>query len=308
VDTIKEVALEVSPDTVEKDKFQAYRAAGINRVNIGVQSTINHELSIIGRHYLSDVPFKALKIVQEVGFDNVCVDLIYGLEGQSFKDWCDSVIAVLEYSPETICAYSLTLRPATGFDRRGYRSISGEEQYRKYDYVNETLQNAGYKQETQVRWVKNDKGGYIQKANHWALQNLLGLGAGARSYLWELDTRNGYSVRQRKRAFEQYLKNVDETGHSIVDGFVMDDDERMRKAVILGLIKLDRIWFAQQFGHDPLAVFLDEFTCLSDLNLLDQDGQFLKLTPLGIRHRDVVVQRFFSDRVKTLLSAFEYNE
>lgn len=308
IKSIAEVAIEASPDTVEKKKFLAYKEAGINRVNLGVQSATNHELSLIGRKYGSNIPFEALEIIQEIQFDNVCVDLIYGLEGQTFEDWRKSVDSVISYAPETICAYSLTLRPITGFDRKGYHYISGAEQYEKYDYVNEALLASGYQQETQVRWIKNEKGGYRQKANHWGMNNILGIGAGARSYLWQIDTRNGYSIKDRRKAFQNYLKSIDEAGQAVTDIFLMDEDERRRKSIVLGLINLDREWFLKQFGLDPIDVFPSEFSILFELELLLEDGKFLKLTPRGVRHRDLIVQQFFSRRVKDLLETFNYEE
>lgn len=305
---IPEVAIEVSPETVEREKFVAYKEVGINRVNLGVQSFADHELHAIGRGYDPQVPFRALQIVQEIGFNNVCVDLIYGLEGQTFCDWQKSVQGALRYAPETICAYALTLRPVTGFDKKGYRSISNGEQYAKYDYIHDTLLKHGYWQETHVRWVRNENGGYLQKANHWALENLLGLGAGARSYLWHIDARNGYSVRHRNQAYNSYFHRLNGDNHAVVDGFVMNGEERMRKAVVLGLINLDRLRFTQLFGVDPITAFPSEFHMLFDLGLAVEGPNYVKLTEKGVRHRDVIVQRFFSEHVKKLLETFEYNE
>lgn len=305
---VPEVAIEVSPETVDKDKFEEYRRIGINRVNLGVQSTATEELHLIGRGYDSATPFRALEIVQAVGFKNVCVDLIYGLEGQTNETWQESLNTVIKYKPETICAYALTLRPVTGFDARGYRQIPGPEQYRKYDYACQALTASGYAQETHVRWIRSDKGGYRQKANHWAMENILGFGAGARSYLWHIDIRNGYSARHRNRAFREYLDRVEERGFGVADGFLMDDDERRRKAVILGLLKLDREWYRRKFDADPVSDFPEEFDVLYGLDLLADVGKYIQLTAFGTRHRDLIVQRFFSRRVCDLLHEFNYDE
>jgi oxygen-independent coproporphyrinogen-3 oxidase len=308
VASIPEVALEVSPDTVEEEKFRAYRAIGINRVNLGFQTLADGELHLIGRRYNADTPLRALEIVQSVGFDNVCVDLIYGLQGQTSESWRASVDAVLAYRPETICAYPLTLRPATGFSARGYREVCGREQYARQDYFRAAMLAAGYRQETHIRYVRDERGGYRQKENHWRMANVLGFGAGARSYLWHGDFRNGYSVRHRARALRDYFARVGAAGEAIVDGFVMDDDERMRKAVVLGLIRLDRGWFRSLFGRDPAEVFPEQFAALRNLALLEEEDAAYRLTPRGLRHRDVVVQAFFSERVRRLLESFDYDE
>jgi oxygen-independent coproporphyrinogen III oxidase len=308
VSQVSEVALEVAPDTVEEEKFKRYREIGINRVNLGVQSLSPGELHVIGRRYGCSTPLHALDIVQRIGFDNICVDLIYGLFGQTMESWQSSVMEVLEREPETICAYALTLRPVTGFSARGYRHVDGASQLAKYDFARETLVTAGYRQETHVRYIKQGKGGYLQKANHWRLQNVLGIGAGARSYLWEGDFRSGYSVRRRKEALHHYMARVAQTGYGFADGFLMTDDERRRKAVILGLLHLDRQWYVDMFGDDPLDDFPEQFAELSRLDLVTCDKRLVMLTAKGVRHRDLIVQSFFSEKVRELLATFDYVE
>ena len=307
IHNVPEVALEVSPSTVQVDKFRELKELGINRVNLGFQSLDDKELSSIGRPYGSTVPRNAIEIVQTIDFRNVCVDLIYGLEGQDFRSWQASVDEVIQFGPPTVCAYALTLRPRTGFAARGYQVLDGREQYAKYDYANGTLKDNGYTQETNVRWVRGN-GGYIQKRNHWALEAIVGLGAGARGYLWECDYRNGYSVRHRKRALRDYLESVDHNGHGRTDGFLMDDDERRRKAIILGLIDLDRISYRDRFGAWPEDHFSDQLKLLSDLEFIASNAGRLKFTASGIRYRDLLVQQFFSPRVQELLAAFSYDE
>lgn len=306
ISRVDEVSLEVSPETVDYEKLCALRDLGINRVNIGMQSAADEELHLIGRRYGSSTPLRALEIAQGVGFRNVCVDLIYGLQGQTFDSWRASLEAVLRFGPDTVCAYPLTLRPVTGFSEKGYRFVSAQDQYTKYDYARARLTADGYHQETHVRYVKNQRGGYLQKSNHWSLQNVLGLGAGARSYLWHCDYRNGYGARNRMRVLNRYMENVRSLGHGREDGFVMDEDERRRKAVILGLIDLNRAWFGKLFGADPVEVFPLELGIFSELGLLEQQGEHFRLASRGVRHRDVLVQALFSERVRALVKDFDY--
>jgi len=181
-------------------------------------------------------------------------------------------------------------------------------QYRKYDFAQAFLHTAGYEQQTHVRWALPGRGGYLQKEYHWAGEPVLGFGAGARSYLWNIDVRNGYSLRRRRTALEDYIARVEAERTVYTDGFVMDDDERKRKAVILGLNHLDRLHFRATFGMDPVEEFSDEFAVLSELNLVEESDRWLSLTDIGIRHRDVVVQSFVSKRVRRLVQEFDYAE
>ncbi len=306
IHTIPEVALEVAPDTVEQCTFEDFRNIGVNRVNLGVQSMSSAELGGIGRRHGRERPIQAIETLKKIGFSNICVDLIYGLQGQTTEAWTSSVQTVAQFQPDTICCYPLTLRPKTGYAVRGYQNLSGPRQYEKYQVARDTLIARGYRAETHVRYVLNEHGGYRQKANHWSLQNLVGFGAGARSYLWHADHRNGYSAQHRRAVFKEYLANIAARGHGLIDGFVMDEDERRRKAVILGLISLDRRWFRGVFGKDACFFFPTEMQILVDLGLLQVTQESYALTETGLRYRDLVVQLFFSDRVRRRLSQFEY--
>ncbi len=308
VEAVPEVSLEVSPETVEVEKFAEFREIGINRVNLGVQGATEQELHSIGRRYGSNVALRGLEMAQRLGFRNVCVDLIYGLEGQTLERWKESLNAVLERVPETICVYPLTLRPLTGFASRGYTSLAGHDQYAKYEAARDALLQAGYQQETHIRFIKNSSGGYIQKVNHWALQNVLGVGAGARSYLWHADVRNGYSARNRTAVLRQYFEHVEAFGHARVDGFLIDHDERTRRAVILNLIVLKKPWFHRLFGTDPADLFPMEFRTLSELGLIQLNGDEYRLTGKGLKYRDLAVQLFFSDNVRQKVLTFDYEE
>jgi oxygen-independent coproporphyrinogen III oxidase len=305
---VPEVALEVAPDTATPEALAGFHDVGINRINLGAQTWVDSELSVIGRRHGVDVLHQALETALSVGFSNVCVDLIYGLEGQTDASWEHSVAWVTSYRPETMCCYPLTLRPRTGFASRGYSHVESEAQYRRYDIAHEMLTAAGYVQETHVRWVLPGRGGYRQKHNHWAGQDILGIGAGARSYLYECDTRNGYSVRHRAQALHSYYARVAQTGHARTDGFLMDDDERRRKDAILGLGALDRHQYSARHGVDALDAFADEFGELQEIGAVTVSDDVVALTPLGQRHRDVLVQTFFSDHVRSLVASHDYNE
>jgi oxygen-independent coproporphyrinogen-3 oxidase len=302
-----ETALEVDPATVDVRKLRDIRGAGINRINLGYQSMVRDEVVRFGRDRPTEAGLGLLEEALGVGFDNVCVDLIYGLEGQTDENWRRSVSQVAAIGPPTVCAYALTLRPFTGYSRRGYAEVDGAMLYRRYDIADEILRSAGYRRENHVRWVR-DGGGYVQKVNHWSLRNVLGLGAGARSYLWDVDLRNGYSVRSRARPLRDYLRRVDEGGSPVTDGYVMTPEERRRKAAILNLVSLDRAWFTGMVGGDPADMFADEFSALQELGLCDIGPSRVALTGTGVKYRDLVAQSLFSPEVRERVRCFDYSE
>lgn len=307
--TVSEVAIEMSPDCAEPHYLSELVNIGINRINIGVQAANDNELSCIGRNYTSELLHNSLTSVMNAGFKNVCVDLIYGLENQSFQMWKDSVKAVASYEPPTICAYPLTLRSNTGFARRGYVEINGKVQYAKYEFARDYLLAHGYIQETHVRYKKeNSHGGYIQKENHWKQQNILGFGAGARSYLKTINVRNGYSIVNRRKAYNQYLSNIRIRGHAITDGFLLSADERMRKLIVLGIDGLDLSVFPKQFGLYFEEHFEAEYKYLLQEGYMMRCGNSIRFTTKGSQYRDLIVQLFFSDYVNQTIADFSYNE
>jgi len=306
INIVPEVSLEVSPDTVILDKFKELKKLGINRINLGFQSFIDKELSLIGRKYKKKTLFESIKEIKTVGFRNVCIDLIYGLPSQDYNKWKYSIENVIALSPETICTYPLTLRPKTGFEKIGYKKISNKEQFKKYDCTEQKLQNAGYSQETHIRYIKNKDGGYKQKANHWAGQNVLGVGAGARSYLWYCDVRNGYHSNNRNKVYDKYKNNIEEKKPPIIDGYIMKEDERIRKICLLNIIKLERDWFKKLFTEDILYFFSEEIEFLELNGLINNKPNLIELTSKGIKFRDNIVQLFFSRKARELVKTHIY--
>lgn len=303
---IDEVAIEVAPDTATTKHLAGLRSIGLNRVNLGLQTTSATELHSIGRRYEVPMNERAVEAALGTGFDNVCVDLIYGLPGQDDDAWLASLNWVADRRPETVCAYPLTVRAGTRYGMTGHE-VDPRRQYLRYDTADRILRENGYLQETHVRWVLPGRGGYKQKQYHWACENLIGFGAGARSYLWGADLRNGYSLRPRKAALRQYEQRIREGLDPVVDGFVMDDDERMRKMAILGLADLDGDLFHEVHGQRFDDVFASELATLTGLRLVENRGNGFALTEKGIRHRDVIVQMFFSGRVLGLVRDYDYD-
>lgn len=302
-----EVALEVAPEHIDASTLAELHDAGINRVNLGVQSTSPDEVVSFGRRRTFREDVDRIKDAINVGFRNVCADLIYGLAGQTDSSWEDSLRAIIAVRPATICCYALTRRPYTGYAYAGVENNSPAQVLRRYDIAVGMLRRAGYKQETHVRWSV-DAGGYLQKQYHWGMKNVLGIGAGARSYLWDIDVRNGYSIVNRGGVLNSYLAHDFTQGRFHRDGFVMNDDERRRKFVILGLGNLDLLRYRDYFSTTPFEDFADIMTVLTRRKLIETSESNISLSPKGWRHRDSIVQLFFSEDVRMKLKEFTYLE
>ena len=304
---VSEVAVEVAPDTVDEIKLHDMQNIGITRVNLGLQTTSDEGLHQIGRRHGFALARKRIEDALSSGFKNVCIDLIYGLPQQTVDDWHAIVTDVLELGAPTVCAYPLTVRPNTAFGRKNI-NLLGSEQYAKYETARDLLGEAGYAQETHVRYIMPGQGGYRQKQNHWAGQDIIGIGAGARGYLQNCDYRNGYSIRRRRDALELYASRVRSGQWPFTAGFYLNGAERMRRQVILGLLDFDRVRFKDEFDHDAEKVFGYEFNDLCALGLIDISAETIRLTKKGRKYRDLIAQLFFSREVWQRISDFSYME
>lgn len=113
-----EITLEANPGTAERGKFADYRRAGINRLSLGVQSFDDLQLQSLGRIHGSDDAKAAIEFARSAGFDNLNIDIMYGLRGQSTKDAMRDLQAAIAFEPEHLSWYQLTIEPNTEFYKR----------------------------------------------------------------------------------------------------------------------------------------------------------------------------------------------
>src|SRR5512143_978669 len=189
-----EVTTEANPGTVTRASLAEIRAAGVNRISFGAQSANGEELHMLERtHTFLDV-IEAVTAARSAGFDNLNLDLIYGLPEQSLDTWQTTVRRVLDLQPDHISAYALTLEHGTPFGRWSARGLlpapDPDAAAEMYEWAGEALEAAGYQQYEISNWAKNDGDApdavpsYSCRHNlqYWRGLPYLGLGAGAHGY------------------------------------------------------------------------------------------------------------------------------
>lgn len=178
-----EITVEVNPDTTKLEELKLLRSEGVNRLSIGVQSANNDILKIIGRRHNFRQAEIAVDTAREAGFENVSLDLIYGLPSQTRGDWADTLSRALELHPEHLSCYGLKLEEGTPM----YRSYLGsplipdeDEQADMYLYTVDTLAHYGLKQYEISNFAIP---GYESRHNlkYWQLGDYMGFGPGAHS-------------------------------------------------------------------------------------------------------------------------------
>jgi putative oxygen-independent coproporphyrinogen III oxidase len=176
-----EITLEANPGTVEAARFAAFRAAGVNRISLGVQSFADNFLKSLGRIHDGAQARRAIDIAQGT-FDNVNLDLMYALPEQSLADALTDIDAAIAYRPAHVSAYHLTIEPNTFFYRYPPRLPDDDHAAQMQDEIEAQLAAAGYVNYETSAFARHGKR-CAHNLNYWRFGDYLGIGAGAHSKL-----------------------------------------------------------------------------------------------------------------------------
>ncbi len=227
---VEEFTIEVNPEDVTLDRARAWLGMGFNRVSMGVQSLVDSELKIIGRRHSAQQAVKAVETLQETGFENYSLDLIYGLPGQTLKSWEYSLDGLIALNPKHISAYSLTYEPHTRLTamlKKGdIREASEDETIAYYNLLCSKLRVNGYQHYEISNFAVP---GYEAKHNssYWHDIPYLGLGPSAHSYDGSLRRINPANIKQ-------YLSAID-SGHPAYEMDQENESNRFNDLIITAL-------------------------------------------------------------------------
>jgi oxygen-independent coproporphyrinogen-3 oxidase len=233
--------------------------------------------------------------------------LIAGFNGQTKEMWLHSVEQLTKLAPQTISIYCVRIRPDSQFGRSGKYNNSYDFYYDWYEDAREVMLNAGYVQETNVRFKIPEKGGYIQQYYQFICKPILGVGAGARSYTSVADYIVGGSAKPNVHEIEEYMDKVEAGAPLLRSLYELDDEERARRKLVLNLYEFNERQFQDEFGSRFNWIYKEKFAFLMNEGLLDRDGDLYFLTKQGIEYRDIISWSFFSERVRELDKQF-YSE
>jgi len=179
-----EITVEMNPDSVRPRELAALKKEGVNRISLGVQSMDDHLLKIIGRRHSSKQITKAVEAIRSEGFNNLSVDLIYGLPEQTKNDWAETLSRAIDLRPEHISCYGLKLEKGTPMYENYYGSPvlpDDDEQADMYLFAVSALESYGYRQYEISNFSYE---GYESRHNlkYWNLSDYIGFGAGSHSF------------------------------------------------------------------------------------------------------------------------------
>lgn len=198
-----EITLEANPGTAEREKFADYRRAGINRLSIGVQSFDDLQLHSLGRIHGSDDARSAIEFAREAGFDNLNIDIMYGLRGQTTASAMRDLKTAIAFEPEHLSWYQLTIEPNTEFYKRPPVLPEDDALIDIQDSGLALLQTNGYARYEISAFARKAKMAR-HNLNYWRFGDYIGIGAGAHGKITQV--AQGQIVRTRnKKQPEHYL-------------------------------------------------------------------------------------------------------
>ena len=289
-----EVSLEANPGTVSVEKLRAYRATGINRISFGIQSFHPHLLKLLGRLHTAEETRLAAPSAREAGFENVNLDLIFAVPGQSLDDWRSDLETVISFRPEHVSAYNLTYEEGTAFfalrAEGRIQPVSEDLEAEMFDEARIRLGAAGYRAYEVSNFALP---GFETRhnLNYWQAGAYLGLGAGAHSY--HPLPRGG-----RRWANEEdpgrYTDRILDKGNALVFEETLDGRKSAGEFAFLNLRLAEgfpEARFCERFGRRIDEVF-PAVTEMEASGLLERRGGSLSLTPRGLRVADSVFTAF----------------
>lgn len=203
LDMNAEITLEANPGTVEAEKFAGFRDAGVNRLSLGIQSFNDAHLKALGRIHDADQARRAVEIAQH-HFDNINLDLMYGLPEQTLQQAEQDVRAALEFAPQHLSCYHLTLEPNTLFHRHPPSVPDDETSSAMQQRIEEWLAACGY-QHYETSAFAQPKKQARHNLNYWQFGDYLGIGAGAHS---KLSFHDRVVRKARYKQPQAYLEQV----------------------------------------------------------------------------------------------------
>ncbi|MEK5390691.1 radical SAM family heme chaperone HemW [Margalitia sp. FSL K6-0131] len=286
-----EFTFEANPGDLSEEKLRILHEYGVNRLSFGVQSFNNELLKKIGRTHTSDDVFETLTKAKKAGFENISIDLMYALPGQTEDDFRSSLRTALELNLPHYSSYSLIVEPKTVFYnlmRKGKLHLPSEDaEARMYEILMTEMEKHGLHQYEISNFAKP---GFESKHNlvYWNNEEYFGFGAGAHSYVEQVRRSNSGPVKK-------YLTRLEKGELPIFDQHKLTKQEMMEEEMFLGLRKnegVSLVHFKEKYNENVLNVFGNAISEMVERKLLEVTDNRIQLTKEGRFIGNEVFQAF----------------
>ncbi|MCQ2529706.1 MAG: radical SAM family heme chaperone HemW [Lachnospiraceae bacterium] len=324
-----EFSMECNPGAVTKEKLKAFKDLGINRMSFGLQSINANELKMLGRIHTYEDFVKSFEDAREAGFDNINVDLMQALPGQTLASWELTLSQVAMWHPEHISAYSLIIEEGTNFSKwlKKGKTLAGEEQSgikmpdgqlgllptegeerEIYYFTKDFLEKSKYKR-YEISNYAIEGFDCVHNLGYWQRKNYLGLGLNASSMVDNTRWKNTADLNKYMDTF-LHLDELQQTeggetlGNLLITKGILEDyhklsrKEQMEEHMFLGLRQTEGISmteFIDIFHQDMITVYGEALDKLYAEGLVELAEDNIRLTDKGVDVSNVVLSEFLLD-------------
>ena len=301
-DQAKEIAFECEPGTLTRTKLEAIREIGVTRLSLGIESFDDEVLKENGRAHISTEIRRVRPWIEELGFEQLNIDLIAGMVADTEETWRDSVRRAIDYDPDSVTIYQMELPFNTVYSKdvlRGESDIhfaSWSEKRAWHAWAIEQLEAAGFERWSAYVMLKRrgpEKPNFVYADSLWHGADMIGVGVSSFSHLGPVHFQNA-------DRWDDYLSRVQAGGLPIQRAFVTDDDEKRTRELILqlktGSVSLD--YFQQKFGVDLHERYRPALAALREKNMLIDDDSEIRLTPEGVLRVDQLLPEFYAEKYR----------
>jgi oxygen-independent coproporphyrinogen-3 oxidase len=291
LDPRSEITLETNPETVDRAKLERFRAAGVNRISFGVQSFHDSELQRLGRIHSADRARAAVREARAAGFDNISLDLMMWLPGQSVEAWLANVDALIDASPDHASLYLLELYPNAPLKeemaRGGWSLAPDDEAAEMYLTAMDRLEGAGLRQ-YEISNVAREGKASRHNLKYWTDGEWLAFGCGAHGTIRGVRTRN-------IAATEDYIQRVTSGADPVTERRVLTANDRLEEALFTGLrlsAGLDLEEVSARYGVNVWQKYGTALAPFIEAGWLVHDPPWLRLTRPGMLMANEVMAVF----------------
>jgi oxygen-independent coproporphyrinogen III oxidase len=285
-----EITIELNPDDVNAKYLTGLKKLDINRISLGVQSWRDSDLKMLNRRHDSVQAAVALKETFKAGFENITIDLIYGIPGMSLHDWSANLDFSFSFDIKHLSAYHLTIEPGTVFGKKLEKGLISEidedESVLQFNILTEKTESAGF---IHYEISNFSKPGFISvhNSNYWKQVVYLGLGPSAHSF-------NGYSRQWNISDVKEYIKSLN-SGETFFKKEELDSKDRFNEYIMTSLRTMwgiDLEYIENTFGkegHDYIINLAGKF---KEYGMVNLDKKSLVLTNQGKMISDNIISEF----------------
>jgi len=286
-----EFSVEGNPGTFTTEILQFLKKMGVNRLSIGLQAFQDSLLKKLGRIHTTYDFKQSFEMARKLGFDNINVDLMFGLPSQTLKQWSETLENVIELAPEHLSCYSLIVEEGTDFYKRfesGELNLPGEELERDmYALAIEYLSSKGYIQYEISNFAKNNKQ-CRHNLVYWEMGEYIGCGASSHSY------SDGFRYRNEENV-EKYIEKINTESNAIVEKTKNTTNDDMEEFMFMGLRKnegISKSEFMKRFNKDIYNVYREVINKYVSTGFMKESNDNIFLTYEGIELSNVIMAEF----------------